>query len=1024
MPTQTFNYTGGWQTFNVPTDVTSVTVTVDGGGSGLRAGGRVTGRIAVNGSQTLYIAVGRAGFASSGSDGGAGGWPNGGDGSDGFLSGGGGGGDGGGGASFIRVNSQTGTIKAVAGGAGGDSGDSGQGGMGGAGTGENGLPGSSGSGAVGNATGGTQTQGGNGGTSSSGDQFNGQNATDHALAPGGHGGWPGSTFHHGGGGGGGGYRSGGGGQASSATFTPGGGGGGGSNYTGGMTGPTSVRGGGGTGNGSVVVTWVSPPPANQPPSPPSSVEINGQPETDGMMTKATTQETVSAIIDDPNASDRVRLLVRRSTSSSFATFTDTYSTYGAQAQRRTVTLKNLKVNTRYYLRLYTQDDNGRFSTSYNSANFWTNRKPTAELQCPENATQFANSLSMTFGWNFVDPDPSTTQKAWELRWRAVGSSTWTIKSGTGGSNCIGTGCTGDFCYTTNPFTFRSNQFYVWSVRVKDEAQWSDWTPVQTFYATGLSTAPRLLDPINEEAVNATLPRTFKWKFIDPNATDSQCKADIRYRVVGTGGPDGIANWVTLLGNLDSGTPPVPGSNQSWEIPAGTFTPGFHYEWQARTYDGGPACSSPLASDWSDSETFWATGDPGSEAGGPPIPQRSDIQGSLGCGTYRVFIYDRGGQKMRGEITPIAHLLWHRKRDDISHCLITTNGFGDDCCQLLAALRSWMHEIVVFRDGERVWEGPVTRITYKPNEVEIEAKDVMAYVYRRILKQGYNDTYQVVNGEQLGVRRVTDRALLITVNALAPDDPNVLPYLTAIVHEDDARESRIVPPYSRTAWEEIDDLAATGGLDYVTVGRRIIYWDTHKPIGKLPELRDKDFSDPPVVTEYGMQLANQFAVTNNSGVWGAVYATEADPNDPTNPEARIPVPEKYYGRIEQLASAYGEASGGGETTLTQEQIDSLRTTLTGQAARNIAGRWPTPLVVRVPDNSALSPDVNLGIQQLVPGVHIPLRATGTCRTVTQWQKLDSITVEATDKTEQVRVVMSPAPDEFRDPDQDAAEQEAD
>ena len=136
-----------------------------------------------------------------------------------------------------------------------------------------------------------------------------------------------------------------------------------------------------------------------------------------------------------------------------------------------------------------------------------------------------------------------------------------------------------------------------------------------------------------------------------------------------------------------------------------------------------------------------------------------------------------------------------------------------------------------------------------------------------------------------------RAALLITQALAPFDPNVLPYLTAMEFPDDATgvpdRRGLVPD----GWEEIDDLAATAGLDYTTVGRRILLWDTHRPIGRLPEMRDGDFSDSPIVTEYGMQLANFFAVTNGSGVVG--WTSEQ--------KGMVP-----YGPVEQLASSYSDS----------------------------------------------------------------------------------------------------------------------
>ena len=121
----------------------------------------------------------------------------------------------------------------------------------------------------------------------------------------------------------------------------------------------------------------------------------------------------------------------------------------------------------------------------------------------------------------------------------------------------------------------------------------------------------------------------------------------------------------------------------------------------------------------------------------------------------------------------------------------------------------------------------------------------------------------------------------------------------------------------------------------------------------------------------------------------------------------------------LASSYSETAAASTETLTQQGLSDLLVGLTEQAARNISGRFPTPLIVRVPDNSSLSPECAVGFQQLVPGVWVPLRASGTCRIVTQWQKLDSVTVDVDDSGEKVSVVLSPAPNNGQDPDADQA-----
>lgn len=534
----------------------------------------------------------------------------------------------------------------------------------------------------------------------------------------------------------------------------------------------------------------------------------------------------------------------------------------------------------------------------------------------------------------------------------------------------------------------------------------DITGPGVYHATGTFTWPNALNsPVFVLDVNngVPLPTTydFRWKFRSPTG-EVQTKADFRYRAFGSG-----ASWTVIAGDTTTpGAPPV------WSIDTSIFEPGFRYEWEVETY-----VTAAGVSDWSDPATFWAVSAPGSGAGLNLIDSGRSAA-PLSQGNNRVFVYERGGRRLLGEITKMTVVRWNRQRDDISGCTIRLTQFDEDSAALLRNLRTWMHELVVFRDNgeevQRVWEGPVTRISGSRDMLEIEAKDVMAYVYRRIMRQGYNDSYRIINGTQVGLKTVVQRSAQIIMNSLAYDDPNVLAYLTPLHDPFDARTSRVVKDYTKTAWEEVDDLAAHAGLDYVTSGRRIILWDTHRPIGRLPEMRDGAFSEVPIVTEYGMSAANIFAVTNNNGIYGGAALGFSG----LNPDGSLIIPPQGF--IEQLASSYGEEASGGTTdVLTRKMKEALEANLRAQARRNIAGRWPPPVVVRIPDNAALMPDLNITINQLIPGVWIPLRASGGIREVSQWQKLDLMTCEQTEAGEKVTVTMSPAPQGGNDPDADEA-----
>jgi len=225
--------------------------------------------------------------------------------------------------------------------------------------------------------------------------------------------------------------------------------------------------------------------------------------------------------------------------------------------------------------------------------------------------------------------------------------------------------------------------------------------------------------------------------------------------------------------------------------------------------------------------------------------------------------------------------------------------------------------------------------------------------------------------------------------------NVLPYVQYVYATQpgvtDARTAARTLPYESTVFNHIDSLAARGGMDYTVVGRRIIFFDVHQPLGQTPTVTGDDFIGDPIITQYGMELATAVTYTDGKGHWGTYGG-----NDP------------YYGEWETLYQAYDE-----NATPDPAKPEDPPTTaeLRSQAQRTwTQGRRP-PLVVRIPDNTSLNPNGVLGISDLVPGIWIPLTASLPGRTVSQMQKLDSMQVEETaEEGESIKVTLSPAPQE--------------
>src|SRR5690606_34969872 len=96
---------------------------------------------------------------------------------------------------------------------------------------------------------------------------------------------------------------------------------------------------------------------------------------------------------------------------------------------------------------------------------------------------------------------------------------------------------------------------------------------------------------------------------------------------------------------------------------------------------------------------------------------------------------------------------------------------------------------------------------------------------------------------------------------------------------------------------------------------------------------------------------------------------------------------------------------GESAVETPSRDSLIRT----ASTYLGGRYPTPVTVRIPANSEINVDGVFTIDNLIPGMRIPLRASLTCREIVQEQKLDRMTVsETASGGEVIHVSMSPSP----------------
>lgn len=357
---------------------------------------------------------------------------------------------------------------------------------------------------------------------------------------------------------------------------------------------------------------------------------------------------------------------------------------------------------------------------------------------------------------------------------------------------------------------------------------------------------------------------------------------------------------------------------------------------------------------------------------------------LGTGTHTVVLAERGGKVVVGPLDDLTFVRWERVRDEISTALIRVGTRSVRCCQMLAEARTMRHEIVIYRNGVRVWEGPIVRLEYSEGQIEIEARDVLYVASRRVLSQTLNYTHPNVTSVITAMSTVME----IAYGPGDRDGWNVTPHLTPIVGPGDPRTASKHVAYATTCFDLVDRWAVYSGIDYTVLGRRIMWWDTHLKAHELPALSDAHFAESLVVSEYGSELATRSFVTNGTGF---AAMAEADPEF-----------LDYYGLIDQVVNNYEEAQGAEQPT------DAEQAAMMEQARRDIENRHPAPVRLRLPGEVSLLPDTPVSINEWVPGAWVIMHATRTCRSVTQYQKVDRIVVLEQGGAETVQVGMSQAP----------------
>lgn len=317
---------------------------------------------------------------------------------------------------------------------------------------------------------------------------------------------------------------------------------------------------------------------------------------------------------------------------------------------------------------------------------------------------------------------------------------------------------------------------------------------------------------------------------------------------------------------------------------------------------------------------------------------------VGCASHSYTITDRDGGLVNASGT-LTDVEYTRLLNDASTATVTVGVSGPDCCAELGNVRSWRHQLNIYRNDAFMWSGYITNVDWDRDKVVVDATDLVGLLDRRVPHQDFTFTDT----------DITEIARRLVEDGLAPDDPG---HTVTIIGEAGVDGGRTYAENIGQTADHLRDLADTG-LDFTAVGNNLVILpdDFCDVVGRLA---DEDFPAGLTVSEDGASLATRYIVagSDDSGAVGVAGGTNA-----------------YYGLLEVYAE---------QTSITDQ------TSATAAATAALKAALSVPVFMET-NNITLSPTANVEVVSLVPGWCVTVTSDATCRTVTQTLKITGLKV---------------------------------
>lgn len=385
-----------------------------------------------------------------------------------------------------------------------------------------------------------------------------------------------------------------------------------------------------------------------------------------------------------------------------------------------------------------------------------------------------------------------------------------------------------------------------------------------------------------------------------------------------------------------------------------------------------------------------------------------MPGILGCPeNYEVIVFEENGNlnsftgeasfgRTVGVLDGWVELKWDRRLDDISQAVIeiATNA---DCCTtgFLGELHPWHHGVAIYRDGVLVWNGPIVLIEATRTRVTITANDISVLLTKRLLSRDICFSLDAmvctagVGGIVYGPQAPEVVALRLIGDALQVDDHGAFVEVqstSTAVYEASYKQ------YGGPVFDLVQKLA-TEFINWTVLGRRIVIsvggLRSTAGLARTAMLTCDDFAnDEFKTTEDGLAALTQDVQIADPIIDGGVEQVNIGVAQVFNAGAGE-VADPYYGLLQGVQKANQALAVGANPAAA-----------IAQAALNVVqGAYPPPVTLSA-DGLQIAPTAPVTIEELVPGIIVPIFADCLCRPVMQDFVLSKIEISVTERGETV------------------------